>query len=168
MAGSDQSNNVGDLGLYVNPAILGNISVSNIIGSNSGVGFGPFNSNTFGWETGNFSADGFGKFNVKISGLDAWTYAVDTLTFTLSIGSGSWASASNVLAPNSDNSVAASHVIPALSNPPSNPDQSHNFYGLNTGFADQSVVRVPEPGILILLGIAMSAIGMASWRIRKI
>jgi hypothetical protein len=27
---------------------------------------------------------------------------------------------------------------------------------------------VPEPGILILLGIAMSAIGMASWRIRKI
>ena len=29
-------------------------------------------------------------------------------------------------------------------------------------------VTVPEPGILILLGIAMSAIGMASWRIRKI
>jgi len=27
---------------------------------------------------------------------------------------------------------------------------------------------VPEPGILILLGIAMSAIGMASWRISKI
>jgi len=29
-------------------------------------------------------------------------------------------------------------------------------------------VPVPEPGILILLGIAMSAIGMASWRISKI
>ncbi|MGA2318616.1 MAG: PEP-CTERM sorting domain-containing protein [Thermodesulfobacteriota bacterium] len=29
-------------------------------------------------------------------------------------------------------------------------------------------LTVPEPGILILLGIAMSAIGMASWRIRKI
>jgi len=29
-------------------------------------------------------------------------------------------------------------------------------------------VQVPEPGILILLGIAMSAIGMASWRITKI
>jgi hypothetical protein len=27
---------------------------------------------------------------------------------------------------------------------------------------------VPEPGILILLGIAMSAIGAASWRLRKL
>jgi len=35
----------------------------------------------------------------------------------------------------------------------------------NTGMVD---VSVPEPGILILLGIAMSAIGMASWRISKI
>jgi hypothetical protein len=30
------------------------------------------------------------------------------------------------------------------------------------------IVPVPEPGILILLGIAMSAIGAASWRIRKL
>ncbi len=29
-------------------------------------------------------------------------------------------------------------------------------------------VTVPEPGILILLGIAMSAVGAASWRLRKI
>ena len=30
------------------------------------------------------------------------------------------------------------------------------------------LISVPEPGILILLGIAMSAIGAASWRIRKL
>ena len=30
------------------------------------------------------------------------------------------------------------------------------------------ITPVPEPGILILLGIAMSAIGIASWRIRKL
>ena len=30
------------------------------------------------------------------------------------------------------------------------------------------VTAVPEPGILILLGIAMSAIGAASWRLRKL
>jgi hypothetical protein len=29
-------------------------------------------------------------------------------------------------------------------------------------------VPVPEPGILILLGIAMSAIGAASWKISKL
>jgi hypothetical protein len=34
--------------------------------------------------------------------------------------------------------------------------------------AQSMLIQVPEPGILILLGIAMSAIGMASWRIRKI
>lgn len=33
---------------------------------------------------------------------------------------------------------------------------------------DQLYCAVPEPGILILLGIAMSAIGAASWRIRKL
>jgi hypothetical protein len=33
--------------------------------------------------------------------------------------------------------------------------------------AYQGLVTVPEPGILILLGIAMSAIGAASWRLRK-
>jgi len=37
----------------------------------------------------------------------------------------------------------------------------------NTGLVDVSV-PVPEPGILILLGIAMGAIGVASWRIPKL
>jgi hypothetical protein len=36
-----------------------------------------------------------------------------------------------------------------------------------TTLAQDMLVAVPEPGILILLGIAMSAIGAASWRIRK-
>jgi len=34
--------------------------------------------------------------------------------------------------------------------------------------AQSQLIAVPEPGILILLGIAMSAIGAASWRIRKL
>ncbi len=32
----------------------------------------------------------------------------------------------------------------------------------------QDMLTVPEPGILILLGIAMSTIGAASWRLRKL
>jgi hypothetical protein len=43
--------------------------------------------------------------------------------------------------------------------------------GPNSGsdsYVNDGPVTVPEPGILILLGIAMSAIGMASWRITKI
>lgn len=42
--------------------------------------------------------------------------------------------------------------------------------GNDLGFdgSDSYVNKVPEPGILILLGIAMSAIGVASWKIRKL
>jgi hypothetical protein len=40
--------------------------------------------------------------------------------------------------------------------------------GKYINYAQDMLVYVPEPGILILLGIAMSAIGMASWRIRKL
>ena len=39
--------------------------------------------------------------------------------------------------------------------------------GEYSGLAQDQLV-VPEPGILILLGIAMSAIGAASWRLRKL
>ena len=39
--------------------------------------------------------------------------------------------------------------------------------GLETGFID-GAVPVPEPGILILLGIAMSAVGIVSRYVRKI
>jgi hypothetical protein len=34
--------------------------------------------------------------------------------------------------------------------------------------AQSELIHVPEPSILILLGIAMSAIGAASWRLRKL
>jgi len=39
--------------------------------------------------------------------------------------------------------------------------------GVGSGWIGNSI-KVPEPGILILLGIAMSAIGVASYRIRKL
>ena len=38
----------------------------------------------------------------------------------------------------------------------------------NTWPVDATTATVPEPGILILLGIAMSAVGAASWRIFKL
>jgi hypothetical protein len=38
----------------------------------------------------------------------------------------------------------------------------------NPGSHDSTATAVPEPGILILLGIAMGAIGVASWKIPKL
>ncbi len=50
---------------------------------------------------------------------------------------------------------------------------AYGIYAMNLtdaggGLHQDMLVAVPEPGILILLGIAMSAIGAASWRIRKL
>jgi len=42
---------------------------------------------------------------------------------------------------------------------------SNWYYAADT---QDFITPVPEPGILILLGIAMSAIGAASWRLRKL
>ena len=63
-------------------------------------------------------------------------------------------------AANADNQIFVADVISGLILPPNTI--------ANTGLIDVNSVTVPEPGILILLGIAMSAIGMASWRISKI
>ena len=49
---------------------------------------------------------------------------------------------------------------------------THNGYTTGNWYAafdsQDYMTPLPEPGILILLGIAMSAIGAASWRIRKL
>jgi len=43
------------------------------------------------------------------------------------------------------------------------------FYPVSSTIAqDDAAVRVPEPGILILLGIAMTAVGVASRYVRKV
>ena len=41
-----------------------------------------------------------------------------------------------------------------------------NLYNSNGSLAQDQLVRVPEPGILILLGIALSAVGLAARRYR--
>jgi hypothetical protein len=46
--------------------------------------------------------------------------------------------------------------------------QGFDSGGSESFINNPTTTTVPEPGILILLGIAMSAIGMASWRITKI
>jgi hypothetical protein len=105
---------------------------------------------------GPWNVDGFGKFNLVFDDGSGFSAPYFTATVVLS---GSWANAASVLTDNSDDYFAAAHM--------GAPDPDNPGKYIATGYAANGVA-VPEPGILILLGIAMSAIGVAVPFLRKI
>src|ERR1043166_3231588 len=85
-------------------------TVSDISGTNSLTGFSP-------WalvSTSSGNEDGLGTYNLKINSFDGWTHSTDTITFTLTDSSGTWASASDRLAANSKGYDAAIHFFPCI------------------------------------------------------
>ncbi len=139
----------GSVALNVNATTF---SVSGITGSNSGTGFtpGPYSQGAAGNE------DGFGSFNLRINSFDGFTHSSSTISFTLTNTSGTWASAANVLAFNSQGFDAAAHIFVTTS--PANASNS----ALATGFAAENGAGVPDGGTTVmLLGAALGALGMA-------
>jgi hypothetical protein len=93
--------------------------------------------------------DGFGVFNVAGSQANS-SLGASTVSFTLTLTSGTWASASTVLTPNSQGWIIAAHI------------QIQNGTG-NTGFAAGTLTGtgVPDGGTTVmLLGVALGALGM--------
>ncbi len=131
-------------------------TLGTITGSNAGTGFTPGT-----WSNGGAgNVDGFGSMNQTIDSFDGFTHSSDMISFTITDTSGTWASAANVLVANAAGFLAGAHIFVT-----SSPADASNR-ALTTGDAVNG--SVPEPGILILLGIAMSAVGVASRYVRKI
>jgi hypothetical protein len=127
-------------------------SVSNISGTNGGTGFnpGPFSNGGAG------NVDGFGVFNLTINSFDGFTHSSDQISFTLTNLSGSWGSASAVLAGNIQGLLAAMHVYVTTS-----PADARNG-AIVTGFASGNGGHVPDGGTTVmLLGAALGSLGMA-------
>lgn len=141
-----------------------------IPGENFGIQKFGFNKNTLaalsvaaptGWSASlNKNMDGFGTFNLVESGTGQ--YRKDPLVFSVtSTGSNPIPiSVSDFIVSNTAGYIFAAHIA-GFTVQRSTEDSGY----FSTSNASTSV---PEPGILILLGIAMSAIGAASWRITKI
>jgi len=124
--------------------------LSNITGSNSGTGFtpGPYSNG------GSGNVDGFGVFNLKINSFDGFGHSSSTIGLALTNTSGTWANAAAVLAANSGGSLAAAHIFVTVS-----PANAANG-ALNTGFAANGG-QVPDGGATVmLLGVALGALGI--------
>jgi hypothetical protein len=131
---------VGSVAVNVNAS---SFTLGTITGSNAGTGFTPGAFSNGG--AGN--VDGFGSFNQTINSFDGFTHTSDTISFTLTNTSGTWADANSVLIKNADGQLAAAHIFVT-----SSPANAANG-ALATGFA-----AVPAPlighGLLVLLAIA--------------
>lgn len=114
---------------------------------------------------GSGQVDGFGNFNLTVKMADATHQASSQIIFTVDrTDGGTWASASDVLS----GTMASAHVVAFSSGNVKNGQQLTSLVPPDGTGKVGTGVPVPEPGILILLGIAMSAIGIAYPFARKI
>jgi VPDSG-CTERM motif len=122
-----------------------------ITGANAGAGFSPASYSS----AGSKNVNGFGIFDQVIDSGDGFTHSSDTISFSLTDTSGTWASAMAVLLANSTGSLAEAHIF--VTDFPA--DASNG--AIATGFASNGADTVPESGsTVLLLGGALSAIGL--------
>jgi len=126
--------------------------ISNLTGTTLAGFSGPQLTNT-----GAGQEDGFGNFNQTFDEFDGFTWALHTISFTVTNTSGTWATVNNVLTGNNDTNLVAAHVGICNVNP-------CTFTGgsfANTGYASETGainVPTPEPSSLALFGTGTIAL----------
>jgi len=138
--------------------VNGDVTVGTITGTNSGTGFtpGPLSVAAAGNE------DGFGSFNFTVDSFDSYTHSSDTVTFTLTNTSGTWASSADVLTPNEGGYLAAAHIL--VTTYPADASGSASVTGYAAGQGGETITAVPEPGSVALALTGALGFGLAGLR----
>jgi hypothetical protein len=101
---------------------------------------------------GSGNTDGFGVLNQTINSFGGFRHSSSTISLTLTNTSGTWTSASQVLAANAQGAFAAAHIFVTI----------RRNGNLSTGFAANGGPQVPDGGATVmLLGAALGALGVA-------
>lgn len=137
---------VGAAGVNVN---AGSWTIGGYSVSNAGIGFSPGPLS----DGGSGNEDGFGSFNQLVDSFDGYTHSASLIQFTLTNTSGTWASASSVLAPNASGNPVAAHIFVADCATASACDAGVG--ALATGYA--TVVPEPSTLSLVLFGASLLA-----------
>jgi hypothetical protein len=137
-------------------------TLSPVTGTNAGTGFtpGPLS------DGGANQEDGFGNFNQTIDSFDGFTHSSDTVTFTLTDTSGTWADAQHVLVNNNGGAngtgfAAAIHgfvtTFPADAN---NSVLATGYAGNDQGTPGQPPGPPQQPGVPEPASVILSLCGL--------
>ena len=143
----------------VNLNVISGTTSTTATASNSGTGFTP-GSVTF---AGPGNEDGFGSFNDTYDSFDGYQHSSDMISFNVTNTSGTWASATDVLALNGpQGSLAAAHIFVTTSPANASNGAIITGYAAGNGLMINPLGTVPDGGTTVmLLGAALGAIGMA-------
>ena len=125
--------------------VNGAYTLGTVTESNAGTGFTP--PTYIGLDSG--TEGSWGKFNLALDNSAGFKDSADKVSFTITDTSGTWASAGNVLITNASGQVAADHVYVT-----SSPANSAN------GATVSGYAAVPEPAILMELGVLLLGLGL--------
>lgn len=131
-------------------------TVGTVTGTNPLTGFTP---GAYTANIGGGNVDGFGTFNLTIDDFDGFTHSANVVTFTVTDTSGTWSSASNVLAMNGNGDDAAAHIF--VCSDSATGCTATGSTATVTGFAGEGAPssEVPEPASVFLLGGALTTLG---------
>jgi hypothetical protein len=132
--------------------------------SNAGTGFSTTSSSEWNFNQGSNNVSEHGNFNFRWTAKDGYGHSMDTISFGVTLTSGSWLTANDVLVANGSGYRAVSHIFPAAS--PAN--ANNNVYAGQTGYAAEGAV-VPLPaaawmGMSLLGGVG----GVGFFRRRRL